>query len=107
MKVNGGELPEHVVPFCIVAAAVAACLPLAAFFLQRASVRLQLEGTQPQNLAQVWSTLQPTIYKRLPMLALRKMLTWTCAWQIESVLQGSSILSNSPMLVLQTALPPC
>ncbi|KAK9902795.1 hypothetical protein WJX75_006292 [Coccomyxa subellipsoidea] len=50
--VNGGELPEHVVPFCIVAAVVAACLPLAAFFLQRASLRLQLEGTQPQNVPQ-------------------------------------------------------
>ena len=50
---NGGQLPPHVVPFCVVAAAVAACLPLAAFFLQRARLRLQLEGTRPQNVAQV------------------------------------------------------
>ncbi|EIE19928.1 OPT superfamily oligopeptide transporter [Coccomyxa subellipsoidea C-169] len=50
--VNGGQLPPHVVPFCVVAAAVAACLPLTAFFLQRARLRLQLEGTRPQNVAQ-------------------------------------------------------
>lgn len=56
---NGGELPEHVLPFCIVAAAMAACLPLAAFFLQRASLRLQLEGTQPQNVPQVSAETLP------------------------------------------------
>ena len=58
LQVNGGQLPPHVVPFCIVAAAVAACLPLAAFFLQRASLRLQLEEVQSGYAAQVrvsWS----------------------------------------------------
>ncbi|BDA51281.1 Putative oligopeptide transporter YGL114W [Coccomyxa sp. Obi] len=52
--VNGGQLPPHVVPFCIVAAAIAACLPLAAFFLQRASLRLQVEDAQLLTAAQRW-----------------------------------------------------
>jgi hypothetical protein len=33
--VNGGSLPEHVLPFCAVAAAVAAALPFVGFYLQR------------------------------------------------------------------------
>lgn len=40
-QVNGGQLPPHVVPFCAVAAVLAALLPVAAFFLGRASARLQ------------------------------------------------------------------
>lgn len=52
LQVNGGQLPPHVVPFCIVAAAVAACLPLGAFFLQRASLRLQLEEARSLTAAE-------------------------------------------------------
>lgn len=45
-QVNGGQLPPHVVPFCIVAAAIAACLPVAAHCLSRVSLQAQL---QPHN----------------------------------------------------------
>ena len=40
-QVNGGQLPPHVVPYCAVAAVLAALLPVAAFFLGRASAKLQ------------------------------------------------------------------
>ena len=32
-QVNGGQLPSHVLPFCIASAALAAMLPLASFFI--------------------------------------------------------------------------
>ena len=40
-QVNGGQLPPHVVPYCTAAAVLAALLPVAAFFLGRASAKLQ------------------------------------------------------------------
>lgn len=33
VQVNGGQLPSHVLPFCIASAALAAMLPLASFFI--------------------------------------------------------------------------
>ena len=38
---NGGALPSHVVPYCAVAAVLAALLPIAAFFISRASAQYQ------------------------------------------------------------------
>ena len=46
-QVNGGALPPHVVPFCAVAAVLAAILPVASFFLARAST--QMQECQPQT----------------------------------------------------------
>ena len=40
-QVNGGDLPPHVVPYCAVAAVLAALLPVATFFISRASAKLQ------------------------------------------------------------------
>ena len=47
-QVNGGQLPPHVVPYCAAAAVLAALLPVAAFFLGRASAKL----AEPPALAQ-------------------------------------------------------
>lgn len=33
LQVNGGQLPSHVLPFCIASAVLAAMLPLASFFI--------------------------------------------------------------------------
>ena len=33
LQVNGGQLPSHVLPFCIASAGLAAMLPLASFFI--------------------------------------------------------------------------
>ena len=33
LQVNGGQLPSHVLPFCIASAALAAMLPLAGYFI--------------------------------------------------------------------------
>ena len=41
LQVNGGALPSHVVPYCAVAAVLAALLPIAAFFISRASAQYQ------------------------------------------------------------------
>jgi Na+(H+)/acetate symporter ActP len=49
-QVNGGKLPPHVVPFCIAAAALAACLPIAALLLMRASIRLSDADLQMQQV---------------------------------------------------------
>ena len=40
-QVNGGQLPPHVLPYCAGAALLAACLPVAAFFLTRAEAHLR------------------------------------------------------------------
>jgi len=54
-QVNGGTLPPHVIPFCAVAAVLAAILPVAAFFISRASA--QMQECQPIMQAKVRVTL--------------------------------------------------
>lgn len=50
-QVNGGALPPHVIPFCAVAAVLAAIMPVASFLLSRASAQLQV--AQPLMHARV------------------------------------------------------
>lgn len=45
MQVNGGKLPQHVVPFCVGAALLAAAIPLVSELLQRIVAKFAVENS--------------------------------------------------------------
>ena len=124
-QVNGGELPPHVLPFCGVAALLAACLPLATFFLLRASER-QAAGRQredAQGLDHQPKSPLLTFFKRPPALTMQSLLPsgigfavgmyvspkWTIPRVIGSIIEQSWLLwspqsHSSLMVVLASGL---
>ncbi|KAL3133453.1 OPT superfamily [Trebouxia sp. C0009 RCD-2024] len=63
--VNGGQLPSHVLPFCIASAGLAAMLPLASFFIHTTSKDADAVSSSP---ARAWmsSVACPGLLRVLP-----------------------------------------
>ena len=49
LQVNGGELPSHVLPFCIASAALAATLPLASFFIHTTATDIDATSSSAED----------------------------------------------------------
>lgn len=59
VQVNGGQLPSHVIPFCIAAFGLAAMLPLASFFIHNSTKRADLsQRSCPDSFALSQKLLQ-------------------------------------------------
>lgn len=65
LQVNGGQLPSHVLPFCIASAGLAAMLPLASFFIHTTSKDADAVSSSP---ARAWmsSVACPGLLRVLP-----------------------------------------
>lgn len=68
VQVNGGQLPSHVLPFCIASAALAAMLPLASFFIHTAAKDADAPSGSPSETRLQWlsSALGQKLLRALP-----------------------------------------